>query len=326
MITVDTGSHLLFGVTLTGLSMLDPNISAHPEVMHAVLAAALIGSHAPDFDSVMRLRGESAYIRHHRGLTHSLPAPLVWAPLIGLPAAWLFGAMAHGWIVVLWAFIAVCFHIGLDLFNAYGVQCLRPFSKKWWHLDVLCLFDPYLFAMHAAAAMIWLYGGFSAGPMFAAVYTITLAYLVWRAWESRRTVKKLKFNYGNQGHISLIPSMLGGSWQYVAETDDAYITGKVKQGIIMQEAIVKKTAPGSYTPITRATMQTDGVRAFLHFAENVHVQVNELLDGYEVTWSDVRFCYNKKMPFTAAVTLDRDLNVLSDQLGWNKKSWEPPHV
>ncbi len=94
----------------------------------------------------------------------------------------------------------------------------------------------------------------------------------------------------------------------------------------MQEAIVKKTAPGSYTPITRATMETDGVRAFLHFAENVHVQVNELLDGYEVTWSDVRFWHNNKMPFSAAVTLDRDLNVLSDQLGWNKKSWEPPHV
>ncbi|MFC5648431.1 metal-dependent hydrolase [Paenibacillus solisilvae] len=326
MIILDTGSHLLFGVTLAGLSMLDPAVSAHPEVLHAVFAAALLGSHAPDFDSVMRLRGESAYIRHHRGLTHSLPAPFVWAPVIGLPIAWLFGAASHSWIVVLWALIAVCFHIGLDLFNAYGVQCLRPFSRKWWHLDVLCLFDPYLFTIHAAAALIWLFRGGPAGPMFACVYGVTILYVAWRTWESKRTVKKLKRTYGEQGYISLIPSLFGGSWQYVAESEDSYITGRMKRGMVTQEAVLMKTAPSSYSSVARATMGTDGVRAFLHFAQSVHVHVNERLDGYEVTWSDVRFWHNHKMPFSAAVTLDRDLNVLSDQLGWKKKSWEPPHV
>ncbi|BBH19891.1 hypothetical protein Back11_12360 [Paenibacillus baekrokdamisoli] len=316
----------MFGVTLAGLSMLDPAVMNHPEVMHAVLAATLIGSHAPDFDSVVRLRGEAAYIRHHRGLTHSLPAPAVWAPLIGLPVAWLFGAMAHGWIVVLWSFIAVSFHIGLDLFNAYGVQCLRPFSKKWWHLDVLCLFDPYMFLLHAAAALVWLFGGLSPGPMFASVYGITIVYLIWRTIESKRIIKKLRRSYGTQGSITLIPSLIGRSWQFVAETDTAYITGTVRRGSVTQEAELSKTKPETYSTITKATMSTDGVRAFLHFAEFVHVQVNEKLDGYEVTWSDVRFWHNNSMPFSAAVTLDRDLNVQSDQLGWNKKSWEAPHI
>jgi inner membrane protein len=51
---MDTGSHLLFGATLAGLAFFDPVVSAHPEVAHAVLAATLLGSHAPDFDTLTR--------------------------------------------------------------------------------------------------------------------------------------------------------------------------------------------------------------------------------------------------------------------------------
>ena len=124
----------------------------------------------------MRLRGPSAYIRHHRGLTHSLPAPFLWAPLLGLPIAWLFGAQAWSGTVVLWTLLAVCFHIVLDLFNAYGVQCLRPFTQKWLHLDVLSLFDPYLFAAHGTAALLWAFGYPHAVLVFQLVYGLTAVY------------------------------------------------------------------------------------------------------------------------------------------------------
>jgi inner membrane protein len=323
---LDTGTHLLFGVSLAGLSMLDPIVASHPEVAHAVMAGTLIGSHAPDFDSLMRLRGKPAYVRHHRGLTHSLPAPAIWSVLLGLPLAWMFGALDDGWSVVLWTFIAVCFHIALDLFNAYGVQCLRPFSAKWCHLDVLCLFDPYLFVLHATAVLIWLSGAFSPGLMFAAVYAASVAYIGWRTAQSVRTKRKLQNEYRTNGQITLIPSMSGVTWQYVAETDDSYAIGTVKQGSIKQQAILNKTGPDAYPAAAKATLGTLGVRAFLHFAQSVHVQVKERQEGYEVTWSDVRFWHNDKMPFSAAVTLDRDFNVLQDRIGWNKKTWEPPFV
>ncbi|MBO7746043.1 metal-dependent hydrolase [Paenibacillus sp. MWE-103] len=324
---MDTGSHLLFGVTLAGLAMADPAVAAHPELQHAVLAATLLGSHAPDFDSVMRLRGPSAYIRHHRGLTHSLPAPLAWAPLLGFPIAWLCGAGEWSWTVVLWTLFAVCFHIVLDLFNAYGVQCLRPITRKWLHLDALPLFDPYLFAGHAAAALLWLSSYPHAVLVFMLVYALTAVYLAWRLAVNRVVLRKLAAHYGmDEANVTMLPTLLGASWQYVADLGDEYATGYFKGGRVDEAAQLPKAKPESLEEPAKATMAAAGVRAFHHFSERVHVKVQEVVDGYLVTWSDVRFWHQRGMPFSAAVTLDRNLNVLSEQIGWNKKSWQPPFV
>ncbi|MGO4111221.1 metal-dependent hydrolase [Paenibacillus sp. YAF4_2] len=99
---MDTGSHLLFGATLGGLACLNPTVSSQPEIGFAILAGTIIGSHAPDFDVFARLRGHAAYIRHHRGIMHSLPAPFLWARALVLPSAWLLGVMEHVLLIMLW--------------------------------------------------------------------------------------------------------------------------------------------------------------------------------------------------------------------------------
>ncbi|AZN41971.1 metal-dependent hydrolase [Paenibacillus albus] len=325
---MDTGSHLLFGTTLAGLSLVDPTVSSHPDLLYAVLAATLLGSHAPDFDSVMRLKGGSAYLRNHRGLTHSLPAPLVWAPLIGLPIAWLFGVLEWSWIVILWAFIAVCFHITLDLFNAYGVQCLRPVTRRWLHLDVLCLFDPYLFAMHAVAVALWIADA-SPNParMFLLVYALTLIYMLWRLLVSRSVIRSLCRAYQvSPVQITLTPTLFGTKWQFVIDTGDAFIKGNLNSKVVHEEAILHKRSSERLAAAAEATIDVDGVQAFHYLAACIHVDVKEHADGYLVTWSDVRFWHKKHTPFTAAVRLDRNLNVIHERVGWNKKMWEPPFV
>lgn len=324
---MDTGSHLLFGVTLAGLAAADPAVAAHPALQHAILAATLLGSHAPDFDSVMRLRGPGAYIRNHRGLTHSLPAPLVWAPLLGLPIAWLFGAGAWSGTVILWTFIAVCLHIVLDLFNAYGVQCLRPFTRKWLHLDALCLFDPYLFAAHGTAALLWLFGYPHATAVFAFVYAMTAAYLIWRLTVYRGVIARIGALYRvDRAKITMLPTFLGTAWQFVIDSGSDYTAGYFKRGRANEVASFKKAMPESLADAAKATMGADGVRAFRYFSDRIHVNVQEKSDGFLVTWSDVRFWHHRRLPFSAAVTLDRNLNVLSDRIGWDKKSWQPPFV
>ncbi|EFM12086.1 membrane-bound metal-dependent hydrolase [Paenibacillus curdlanolyticus YK9] len=324
---MDTGSHLLFGLTLAGAAFVMPGVADHPSLAHAMVAVSMIGSHAPDFDAVVRLKSEAAYLRYHRGITHSLPAPFVWSLLIGLPCAACFGVMQHVWIVLLWTLLAVVFHITLDLFNGYGVQCLRPFTNRWLHLDTLCLFDPYMFAAHFISALLWLCGLLpQPGLIFTMLYAATFAYIGWRSFEHRRRFKQVKSELGEGKRITLLPSMRGGSWQFVAESTDAYLTGTVNSKGVHVEATLRKSPSGQLPDAALASMATDGVRAFLDFAEKVHVSVQERLDGYEVTWSDVRFWYNHKMPFHAAVTLDRQMNVRESKLGWDKKTWEPPHV
>jgi inner membrane protein len=320
---MDTGSHLLFGLTLAGLAFLEPAVAQDPALAHAVLAATLIGSHAPDFDSVTRLKGNSYYIRHHRGITHSLPALLVWPAVLGLPIAAFFGVWDQAFSLYLWTMAAVLLHVFLDLFNAYGVQCFRPFSKKWYHLDTLSLYEPFLFGLHAAGVLVWWSTKVNAGYLFLGIYGITFLYIGIRSVQHRVLVNKVKRDIGQEGICHVIPGLHWLRWQFVLETAERFYMGNIDSNRILLKDVYDKDRNH---PIVAATLATDGVRAFLHFAQRIHVSWMERQDGYEVQWRDVRFWHNHKLPFGVDVKLDHNLNVVSDTLGWNKKAWDPPYV
>ncbi|BFT71626.1 metal-dependent hydrolase [Paenibacillus sp. P36] len=331
---MDTGSHLLFGVTLAGLACLEPVVSQDPNLTHAILAGTLIGSHAPDFDTIARIKGYTNYLRVHRGITHSLPALFIWPIVLSLPLAAIFGVWDHFFSLYLWTLLAVVFHVFLDLFNVYGVQCLRPFSSKWHHLDTLCLYEPFLFVLHTVGVLIWIFvwrgsGGLHIGEMFALIYVATFFYIAIRSEQRKRFVKLVKKELNlEDGICHLIPSLSWFRWQFVIESDTRFYLGEIRDGSVVTEVEYSKIDYNQEQshPIVQATLATDGVRAFLHFAQRIHVCWTEKTDGYEVQWRDVRFWHQRKLPFGVNVHLDRDMNVVSDTLGWDKKAWDPPYV
>ena len=121
---MDTGTHVVMGLALGGLATLDPVVSGSTATASSVLIATIVGSQIPDIDTVLKLRNNAVYIRNHRGITHSIPAVLLWPLLIaGIihpfhPEA----NLLHLWI---WTFIAVFLHVFVDIFNAYGTQIGR---------------------------------------------------------------------------------------------------------------------------------------------------------------------------------------------------------
>ena len=88
---MDTASHILLGVTLGGLATIDPSVS-DTGAAAAVMMGTILASNAPDLDTVLRLRGMNS-IRHHRGITHSLPGLLIW-PVLVTALFWLSGWMS----------------------------------------------------------------------------------------------------------------------------------------------------------------------------------------------------------------------------------------
>src|SRR5574342_1229797 len=154
---MDTGTHVVMGFALGGLATLDPAVSASTATASSVLIATLIGSQFPDIDTVLKLKNNAVYIRNHRGITHSIPAVLLW-PLLITGVIYAFHPEAnllHLWI---WTFIAVFLHVFVDIFNAYGTQALRPFSSKWVALGVINTFDPFIFGIHVVGLFVWIFG------------------------------------------------------------------------------------------------------------------------------------------------------------------------
>ncbi len=320
---MDTGSHLLFGVTLAGLAQLDPVVSQSPALQHALLIGVVLGSNAPDFDGLMRLKGYSWYLRHHRGITHSLPALLIWPALLSPLMALSFGVWNHFPLLFLWMFISVAFHVFLDMLNSYGVQCARPVTKDWVHLDILAIFEPFLFAIHALGASVWLVTGNAPALLLAWIYAATFGYIAVRAIQHWSLLLKLRDALDRQGVYHVLPGFHWFRWTFVAEGEENFYTGKIDFGIVSVQEVLSKAEQDR---IIQATMGTDGVRAFLSFSQRIHVTYQELNDGYEVKWSDVRFWHNRKLPFGVDVRLDRNLNVVGSNLGWRKRAWEPPFV
>lgn len=93
------------------------------------MVGTIVGSHAPDFDTILKLRNNATYLRHHRGITHSIPLVIFWGIAIS-SIIYLFLPEVNFLHLWLWTSLAVILHVFVDIFNAYGTQAYRPFTKK----------------------------------------------------------------------------------------------------------------------------------------------------------------------------------------------------
>ncbi|TDF98336.1 metal-dependent hydrolase [Paenibacillus piri] len=320
---MDTASHLVLGATLAGLAYIEPAVASEASLAQAVLIGTLIGSHAPDFDAVLRVRGFASYIQYHRGLTHSIPALFIWPAIISLPLCIAFHLFPYWHVLYMWIFIAVAFHVFLDTLNCYGVQSARPFSKHWVHLDILSIFEPFLFVLHGAGLVLWLLYEYDPAPLFLWIYALTFGYIILRAWQHQVRVCRIVNEFNVSGVYHVIPGFHLFHWRFVVEADDCFYTGKIVYSKVVLEAVYPKEERNT---IIQATMGVDGVRAFLGFAQRIHVTCKVVKNGYEVSWSDVRFSHGRKLSFGVDVCLDREMKVVSHRIGWRKKAWDPPFV
>ncbi|SFX67789.1 inner membrane protein [Thermoactinomyces sp. DSM 45891] len=310
---MDTGTHLVMGLGLFGLAQLDPVVANDLATAHAVLLGTIVGSQTPDIDTLYRLKGNPAYIRNHRGWTHSLPMWLVWPTLLTLVLHFVFPASstAHVW---LWSFIAVLVHVFIDLFNSYGTQALRPFSNKWVAWDIINIFDPFLFILHIAGFVIWWFFPAYAGYIFSSIYIVIGLYLIWRTCVHHRWLRWVKSQVNAPGSYTVIPTARWGQWNCVYETQTEVRMGEIRGGKLLWTG--QLTTEFDHHPATHHSKQAEAIDAFLSFTSYGYPQVIEHPFGYEVRWLDVRYHHKKHFPFVAVAILDNRYNILHSFVGW----------
>src|SRR5699024_1081255 len=227
---MDTGTHIAMGVAIAGLSTLDPAVHSDPALFNAVFVGVIAGSHAPDFDTILKLRNNATYIRHHRGLTHSIPAVILWGILIA-GIIHLFVPQVNFLHLWAWTFLAVCVHVLVDIFNAYGTQAYRPFTNKWIAHGFINTFDPYIFTLHIAGIGAWLLGA-NPGYTWLVIYTVILLYYIKRYLDKREIVRKIKDYFPNTKDIATSPTMKQNYWRVAITTPDKFYVGTIQDGHI----------------------------------------------------------------------------------------------
>jgi len=141
---VDPLTHLATGVIC---SQLLPT----PSRWWAAVAGAILAL-LPDLDYFLIFWDRLAFIRYHRGFSHSLVA----LPLFALAGA-LLGRFLGGprWFkpLLILGVAVLLSHLLIDLATSYGTQLFSPFSRRRLSLDWIFIIDPYFTALLVVGAI-----------------------------------------------------------------------------------------------------------------------------------------------------------------------------
>lgn len=311
---MDTGTHIAMGIALGGLATLDPVVANDPILFQAVFVGTVVGSHAPDFDTILKLKNNATYIRHHRGLTHSLPAVIFWGILIS-SIIYLFVPTVNFFHLWAWTFLAVVIHVTVDIFNAYGTQAIRPFSNKWIAHGFINTFDPYIFGLHIVGICIWLLGAHP-GYTWIVIYTIIFFYYLKRYYDKRKIVQTIYGYFPDVEQIATSPTMKQNYWRIAVTTTHHFYVGTVEEDHVKIIDEFKKV-PLPNSEIMEVAKTDENIAAFLSFSPIFRWEINEHRDYTEVRFIDLRYRSKGHYPFVAVVQIDRDtLKIMSSYTGW----------
>jgi inner membrane protein len=314
-----------------------------------------LAAEAPDLDVLSGLRGRAFGLAHHRGFTHSLlGVPLDAVVVVGfvyliwrlwnrktnnpnLPPRW--------GLLFFYACLAGLSHILLDFTNNYGVRPFWPFSEKWYSWDIVFIIEPvmllFLILGLVAPSLFSLIdteiGARRRGPRGRVAATLALLgiVLLWglRDYEHRRAVNVLAartYQDAEPLRFSAFPKWIDPfHWSGVVETQSFFALAPVDS--LSPEVDPLGQLEIHYKPqetaVTLAAKRSYLGRIYLDWAQYPITETNALpppQEGFIVRFYDLRFedvssvGGRRRRPLSAAVELDKNLQVVGDVVGTGK--------
>ncbi len=281
---------------------------------------AVIASNLPDIDLVTDLYGVPSYLEYHRGITHSFIGILVLSLLL---AGVMYIFTKAFWRTFVVALAAMATHPLLDYANTYGLRPFLPFDGTWYYGDALFMIDPILDVL--------LLIGVLTGQFFRKVRSVTAVSALVVAVlyignqvalrnEAQAHLDTFTAKVVKLERSAVLPRMLDPwTWDGIVETKDAIFKVRIDsdQGVGEEVARIPKQPD---TKMASQAIVAPSASALLGFARFPVIDIEGLPTGYRVTFMDFRF-YNEhnRTALAAQIELDRSLNIVKEELGFNQK-------
>ena len=124
--------------------------------VRALVPLSALAAWMPDVDNIVTFFGAEAYMRHHRGYTHSLLGGALMAWLLALVVSRFAGGAKASRLFVLF-YLGVLSHLFLDCITSYGTGVFLPFSDVRVSVPSVFIIDPIyslaLIGLAVAAAL-----------------------------------------------------------------------------------------------------------------------------------------------------------------------------
>ena len=311
---MDTLTHTLMGGTIVGVATMDPNVDAlQTGFIIAVVGASLV----PDTDTILKFKNNATYIKHHRGITHSLPFTfLVWPIVITLLAILLFDLPFAS--TYLWVQLAVFLHVFVDIFNSYGTQALRPLDYSWIQIGTINTIDIFILGAHIIYFILW-FLGFNPVTMFFILYAVLIVYYITRHLMQRTIKKKATHQLPHQNikRVFVMPTLKFFVWRVIVVTDTHYFVGRSTHGQIMfyDTFDQKDKLPQALYDIVKFDTN---YRTFVFFSSIYRYELKTLNENeVEVRFIDLRYLKDGHYAFVCIMIADKEQKIVKHSyIGW----------
>ncbi|MBM4356425.1 MAG: hypothetical protein FJ109_21960, partial [Deltaproteobacteria bacterium] len=173
--------------------------------------------------------GTFGYLRFHRKHSHAaLLAPFLAVGIAtGLQGV---GSTTSLPLLITVAFLALAWHLGLDILNAFGTPLGLPFSRKRLHADLIYEFDPFVTSVLAGtvgvqvAVRSGLADCSSLGVGLVGLLVL-LGYVGTRAWSRKRFCHEVRKYVVAMQEVALAQSVVPSSywrWKGIVATSSAH--------------------------------------------------------------------------------------------------------
>lgn len=295
---MDPLTHAVIGLSIAKATGND--MSAFDVATFSIVA----GSVFPDIDILLQKWGDYAYLKNHRGVTHSVVGLMLSSFLIAPIIGWIFkdGSIMN---ILLYVFLGGLSHVFFDLFNPYGANIMWPINKKKFSFKLLTVFDPLFFILLAGYILI--------NHPKSYIFIIILAiHILSRFLMKRFTASKLNKVVGNAYRkISVWPSFSGlFSWHFVLEGDDCNIVGE--RSIIKRSIKVKKTLKKIDNKKLEKVLYSKIGEFFREFSPLVHVASEKMEGATRYVLIDMRYYIRDKFLHHGVLEVDENEDVVTE--------------
>ncbi|EOC99856.1 metal-dependent hydrolase [Caldisalinibacter kiritimatiensis] len=300
---MDPITHGVIGLGISALSG-QPITFANPIVIGSV-----IGAMSPDIDIIAKHKGDYAYLKHHRGISHSIPGLITLAGAISLLLNLIFKDYSFTHIFI-WTFLGCLSHSVFDMLNSYGVRILLPFNKKKLAMNLLMLYDPFIIIL--SFGLVVFKGDVKLKAILAA--TSLLVYLCFRQAMKIKARKLLKNKYSKYykiKKISVLPGLINPlKWDFIIEAKHHSVVGEINY--LNNKIKIKKKLRKKYTDLIRHIKNTRLGQYFLDFTPITHIRIIERRDKITLHLIDLRYFIRNDFMHHATIILNEDLKVIKE--------------
>ncbi len=295
---MDPVSHGLIGLASYSLVHM-------PTINSAACLGAVMGSIAPDFDIITRIKGDYIYLKHHRVESHSLLGIGMISVVLTILLSLAYKDYSYQKIF-LWTLIGGLSHTLFDYLNSYGVALLYPLNGKKYSLNLLMIYDPVFLIL---CLYIIRYKPREIGS-YLILLVVAFLYLLYRWLQRRRLEDGISNMY--KGNIESVSVMPGGfnlfKWDYVVDTGSNYLVGQINS--ITNSVQVVREFKKIRSPIIEKTLEDKLGIYFKNFTPLYHVDLIEGEKNIIVRMTDLRYRIKDKFKHHASFYYDEDKKLI----------------